>query len=453
MNCKNQVVDISKIVNGGYGLARDAGGRTVLVRFAAPGERVSIRFTHRKKRIAFGHVAEVLSSAPGRIDPPCPYYGRCGGCNLQHVDYETQCMIKSDVLAELVSRSPNPHLSSCVDLIEPLIASPTPFGYRHRIRMKVDERGRLGFNHFRSNRIVPVRSCLLAAEPINVCLDSLSDNREFSRLAQVSREVEFIYNPQSSGVSMLVSLSRLPRPADRSRARSLCAGLEPLERIFYKGEDFPLEGPYCGDVHAEERLGRSIGCILNSGGRLRLSWEIGGFSQVNLEQNAVLVEFVRNTSRVQPEDRVLDLYCGMGNFSLPMADQCRDVFGIEGQGAAIRSARANARTNDLKNCHYTKSNVFTACRELEKQREIFDIVICDPPRSGLNHLTSLLPGLTQKRLLYISCDPATLCRDLDSLTGSGFTLQSLQPLDMFPQTHHMETVAVLEKPVSRQRKH
>lgn len=445
MNCNNQVVDISKIVNGGYGLAREAGGGTVLVRFAAPGERVAITITLRKKRAAFGQVVQVLDSAPGRIEPPCPYYGRCGGCDLQHVDYETQCAIKSDILTELVSRSQNPLLSMAVDRIEPLIASTAPCGYRHRIRMKIDGRRRPGFNHFRSNSVVAVSRCLLAAGPINRCLAALGGTPEFGRLAELSEGIEFIHNPLSGGVSMLISLKRAPRPADRSRARFLCADLDVLERIFFKGEDFSLEGPYCGDPHDEKRLGRSVGFRWKRGSPLNFSWEIGGFSQVNLEQNEVLIELVRNVSRVQPEDRVLDLYCGMGNFSLPLADRCRDICGIEGQGAAIRSARANARANNLKNCRYSKNDVFTACRELAQRRDSFDIVICDPPRSGLNELTEMLPGLTRKRLLYISCDPATLCRDLGNLIGSGFILQSLCPLDMFPQTHHIETVAVLEK--------
>jgi 23S rRNA (uracil1939-C5)-methyltransferase len=453
MNCNNQVVDINKIVNGGYGLARDADGRAVLVRFAVPGERVALKITHQKKRVAFGHVVEVLRSGPGRIEPPCPYYGRCGGCDLQHLAYQAQCAIKSDVLTELVSRSREPLLSSRTDLIKPFIVSATPFGYRHRIRMKVDDRGRLGFNHFRSNRIISVSRCLLAAGPINRCLAGLCGNREFSMIAKLSTEVELIYNPLSCAVSMLISLNRIPRSADRNRARSLCRDLDVLERVFHKGQDFPLEGPYCGDVDDEERLGRSIGFTWNRGRQLHFSWEIGGFSQVNLEQNAVLIELIKKLSQVQPEDRVLDLYCGMGNFSLLLADQCHDIHGIEGQGAAIRSARANARANQLDNCRYTKSDVFSACRELTEHRKSFDIVICDPPRSGLNDLVELLPGLTRKRLIYVSCDPATLCRDLEHLSASGFILQTLQPLDMFPQTHHIETVAVLEKRPNRQRKH
>ena len=446
MNCNNQVVDIIKIVNGGYGLASDADGRKVLVRFALPGERVAIQLTHEQQRVAFGHVVDVLNSASGRIVPPCPYYGRCGGCNLQHTDYKTQCTIKSDVLSELVSRSQIVLTSAHPDLIEPVIASPAAFGYRHRIRMKIDDRGRMGFNHFRSNKVIGVNSCLLAAESINRCLAMLSDNREFSRLAGLIEEVEFIHNPLSGKVSMLISLIRSPRPADRNHARLLCGDIDSLERIFFKGHNFSLEGPYCGDHDAEERLGKSIGFSMVGSPSLQFTWEIGGFSQVNLEQNKMLIELVQDASRIKPTDRVLDLYCGMGNFSLALAARCNNIYGIEAQGAAIRSANANARANNLANCRYIKSDVLSGCRDLAAQHECFDLVICDPPRSGLAELTALLAELTGNRLIYISCDPATLCRDLAKLIGHGFHLRTLQPVDMFPHTHHIETVAVLEKP-------
>lgn len=445
MNRNNQVVDIIKIVNGGYGLARAPDGRTLLVRFALPDERVVIQVTHEQKRVAFGHAVNVLSAAPGRIDPPCPYFGRCGGCNLQHADYKTQCTIKSEVLSELVSRSQDARLSGFSDFIAPLVASRTPSGYRHRIRMKIDDRGRAGFNHFRSHKVVGVDRCLLVAEPVNRSLTLLRDKREFSRLVGLIEEIEFIHNPSSRKVSLLISLIRPPRPADRSHARVLCSDTQSLERIFFKGRNFPLEGPYCATPDDEERLGRSIGFSLDGHKRLEFCWEIGGFSQVNLEQNRRLIELVQRASRIQPTDSVLDLYCGMGNFSLPLASACKDILGIEGQGSAIRSAKNNAKTNKLANCRYIKNDVFKACRELAARRERFDLVICDPPRSGLNELTDLLPELTRQRLIYVSCDPATLCRDLEKLIGRGFVLKTLQPVDMFPHTHHIETLAVLEK--------
>lgn len=445
MNCNNQVVAVTKMVNGGYGLARSADGKMVLVRYTLPDETVAIKINDEKNRVAFGQVTDVLIPGSGRVRPPCRYYERCGGCDLQHADYRTQCQIKQAVLSELCSRIPEISPLNHPDLIRPIIGSARQFGYRHRIRLKIDGCGRPGFNHFRSNRIVGVSSCLLADDTINYCLADLPASEPFSRLATITGELEIILNPLNNLVSLLFSLKRPPRPADRLQARALCDALGSVERVFFTGQTFSIEGPYCRREGEEKRVGNTVGFFSDDQQPLKLCWEIGGFSQVNLRQNSVMVELVRRLSRVQPGDRVLDLYCGMGNFSLAMARQAGEILGIEGQGSAIRSARKNAHTNDLSNCRFVKKDVASACRSLCAEEERFDIVVCDPPRSGMAELTEMLSGLTGKRLVYVSCDPATLCRDLEKLVNTGFTIDTVQPLDMFPQTHHIETVVVLEK--------
>ncbi len=445
MNCNNQVVVITKMVNGGYGLATAADGKMVLVRYTLPDETVAIKINDEKNRVAFAQVTDVRQPGAGRVRPPCPYYGRCGGCDLQHADYRSQCLIKQDVLSELFSRIPGISETGHDDLIRPIIGSASQFGYRHRIRLRIDDCGRPGFSHFRSHRIVEVNSCLLADEQINRCLADLPGLDPFSRLAKITEELEIILNPLSNQVSLLFSLKRPPRPADRVQARGLCAASGGIERVFFSGRTFSTEGPYCRGEADEKTLGNTIGLLSDDQPPLKLHWEIGGFSQVNLGQNTVMVDLVRQLSRVQPGDRVLDLYCGMGNFSLAMARQAREVHGIEGQGSAIRSAQKNSRANDLSNCRFVKSDVASACRSLLAEQERFDIVVCDPPRSGMAELTGMLSGLTGKRLVYVSCDPATLCRDLGKLVKTGFTIDTVQPVDMFPQTHHIETVVVLEK--------
>ncbi|MGI9537229.1 MAG: RsmD family RNA methyltransferase, partial [Desulfocapsaceae bacterium] len=135
----------------------------------------------------------------------------------------------------------------------------------------------------------------------------------------------------------------------------------------------------------------------------------------------------------------------MGNFSVPLARQAKAVLGIEGQGSAIRSAKRNSEHNNLTNCTFIKSEVTSACRDLATRGETFAIVVCDPPRRGLTGLVDLAGSLARKRIVYISCDPATLCRDLQEFVGRGFLIGAIQPVDMFPQTHHLETVVVLEK--------
>ena len=185
--------------------------------------------------------------------------------------------------------------------------------------------------------------------------------------------------------------------------------------------------------------------ITNPNRPVDLFWEAGGFCQVNLAQNRQLIETVLEFCQVKKTETVLDLYCGMGNFSIPFAMEAKEVFGIEGQGSAIRSAKKNATNAKLTNTRFLKSSVHGACLDLAEKGEHFDCVLIDPPRPGAPGLASQLAAITSKRLVYISCDPATLCRDLADLTHEGFAICKIQPIDMFPQTHHIETVVLLEK--------
>lgn len=444
MNCNNQVVTITKIVNGGYGLAAAANAKTLFIRQALPGEKVEIRVTAERKRISFGQVVAVQEPASGRITPPCPYYGRCGGCDLQHADYRTQLQLKEAIIGELLGGAVN-RGGDQTGLIQPIIESPESFGYRQRLRMKIDTRGNPGFTHFRSRKTVAIEKCLLAAEPLNLCLAQISASNDFSRLASSADELEMMLNPLTNLVALRFYLRRPPRAADRNRARSLSREVSVVDRVFFHGTDFAQEGPY---GRGEDHQNKSIGMEVSSTPPLKLFWEVGGFSQVNLAQNARLIELVVRVAEPGPEDRLLDLYCGMGNFSIPLARHAGQVLGIEGQRSAVRSASRNGEINGCTNCRFVTGDVTGACRDLITSRHSFETVICDPPRRGLAELVDLVGKLTRKRMVYISCDPATLARDLQRLEAHHFAILSIQPLDMFPQTHHIETVVVLEKRVA-----
>ena len=441
MNCNNQVVTITKIVNGGYGLATAGDAKTLFIRQVLPGEKVEVRVTDERKRIGFGHVVNVHEPAPGRMTPPCPYYGRCGGCDLQHADYQTQLQLKEAIINEL--------LGSTVDgsgaqtgLIRPIIKSPEAFGYRQRLRMKIDTRGNPAFTHFRSRQTVAIEKCLLAAEPLNLCLSQVSANDEFSRLASSADEFEMMLNPLTNLVALRFFLRRPPRPADKHSARSLTMEVSVADRVFFHGTNFAQEGPYGRD---DAQLDKSIGLEFNGPSPIKLFWEVGGFSQVNLAQNTRLIELVVRLAEPGPEDRILDLYCGMGNFSIPLARRAGEVLGVEGQRSAVRSATRNGEINGCTNCRFVTGDVSETCRDLITSGHSFETVICDPPRRGLAELVDLVGKLARKRIVYISCDPATLGRDLQRLEAHHFSILSIQPLDMFPQTHHIETVVVLEK--------
>lgn len=435
---------ISKVINGGDGLGRLEDGRLAMVPGTLPGEKVTITELEEKKSYILGKVLSIDQQSESRIPAPCRYYTQCGGCDLQHATYPEQLQLKTEIVADLLSSqnidSGNDNRVICVNHT---LASPQTLYYRQRIRLWVDRDGRCGFRQYRSHNIVPVQQCIIAKRPINETLAELTSRQPFNRLLSHTTELELLWNPDSDKVTAIFHQKRKPRPADFASARELCDTIPVLESIYFTGENFPLT---CGaPADSANTMTVQYTSENEENPALRLSWEIGGFCQVNLEQNQNLIELVLEYAAITSRETVLDLFCGSGNFSIPLARQAESLLGIEGQGAAIRSARANSESAGLDNTTFQKSPIHQSCESLYHQRASFDCLVVDPPRQGIPGLARQLYALCRSRMVYISCDPATLCRDLAELQKAGFTIKTVQPVDMFPQTHHIETVVLLEK--------
>lgn len=434
---KSDILTIEKIINGGYGIARNGDGEVVLLHNSLPGEEVRYRVVGRRRKTLFGIAEPVSNIHPNRVDPPCKYYEKCGGCNLQHCSYDEQIKIKTAITAELFSKL----------LSEPgsCIPSPKSFGYRQRIRLQVRD-GKVGFLRFRSNELVPVTSCLLACAQINKVLEYLLKEEHFTGLCANSREVELLHNPKSDQVILLFHQTRPPRPAERNLAITLVEECGEIERVFFIGENFSLQDPF--PENPEEKGSRLL-CdhYQNTTAEkpFQLCWEVGGFCQVNPLQNAKIINYVLDRSRDLNKAKILDLCCGMGNFSIPLALSASAVVGVESQAAAVRAARKNSSNAGISNSTFIKGDIATVCKKLIEEKQLFGLTVIDPPRQGAIGLGSEIAQLTSRRILYISCDPATLVRDITNLQQFGFQLVAVQPFDMFPQTHHIEVVAVLEK--------
>lgn len=443
---KLEPITITKIINGGYGLGHLPSGRIILVRLVLPGEVVTATTEKTKKTFVSGEARQILAAHPARRVPPCRYVGLCGGCDLQHCDYPSQLTIKKEIVLDLLSRSENEEIRETVGLLAEPIAAPADFGYRQRIRLQVTERGELGFHRFHSHAVVPIDVCLLARKEENNALAALKSHPDGRKLTGNSGEVELQANPATGKTLVIFRLVRKPRPADIQSAERFCREQDGIERVFLAGESFPLMGPYGPKAEAADNsLTVHYPAIAGLQRDFTLSWEAGGFCQVNLAQNINLIATVLDFCQVEATDRVLDLFCGMGNFAIPLAMKARKVLGIEGQGSAIRSATGNAAAAGLDNVCFRKSPIHDACRELVADGRIFDCVVIDPPRQGAPDLAAHLAAITRRRLVYISCDPATLCRDLADLSEHGFAIRKIQPVDMFPQTHHIETVVLLDR--------
>lgn len=433
-----QVYHIEKFVHGGFGLSRTEGGQVVLLEGVIPDETTQAKIYNSGKKMLQGVATKILTPSAHRIPPPCPHYQTCGGCNFQHMDYPCQLQGKYDILKDMLLRSGHPDLRLASSLLTPPLASPKQTHYRQRIRLQVDNRQIVGFHKRRSHNCIAIKTCLLAEPLLNTCLGNLQQQPSFDKLLLHTNSLELLLNPNSSKVSIILHFKRNPRPKDTQHAMELTQKIPEVANIFFMGEGFAVTG--------RENLSFTLPAIPSHTEKmLSLSWETGGFCQVNIEQNKRLIQTVLDFCTVTHDESILDLFCGMGNFSIPLAEKAGKVLGIEGQGSAIRSAKNNSAKADQHNTAFIKRPIHQACDELVQENKIYDCIIIDPPRQGVPGLAGKLYQLCKNRMIYVSCDPATLLRDLADLLQQGFVLQKLQPIDMFPQTHHIETVALLVK--------
>jgi len=429
-------VTIEKIIAGGKGLARQDTGKVIMLGKVLPGEVVNCSTLKEHAGYIEAVLVEIIKPSPERRQPACPYSRECGGCDLQHGTYELQLAIKKNIVKEALDRAGIDCPDNCLQRPLP---SPEQMGYRYRLRMKVDPDGRIGFHRKKTNVLVPVDNCPVATGPINAALSFLQSQHRLKQWGHIFREIELLHSPADDSLTLLF-------PGKTNKQDHL--------RILNEFTDCPVIS----------QVACKCGGSLTTSGSLRplaqqftlpknakkasrdytLSWSPGCFSQINAAQNRQLVQLVCKLAGTIKNATILDLYCGTGNFSIPLALLGAAVTGIERNPESIRWAKYNAEAAGVT-CNFFSADVTNSLRELVKEKQQVNTIILDPPRRGLGKTAELLPALQPERILYISCDPATLARDLALLVKQRYTLQQLIPVDMFPQTHHIESVALLEK--------
>jgi len=439
---RESTVLIEKLVAGGFGLARTDDGKIILAEGVIPGEQVVVGLLSEKKDFVLAAPLRLLVSSPHRVEPPCPVYFSCGGCDLQHIAYEWQLVYKKQIVADLFSRKGLPQ--SLIEKEAKVSASPLQWGYRQRIRLHVDGESRsLGFHKKQSHRVQAVDSCPLAASPINAVLAGLHGNKAFVELLPVIEAVELLHNPSKGKIILLLHWRRKMRPAERKAMEEISSAIRLIERVFIQEKEGGRLGLF---EAAKERLLTGFTLSLRASGldsELLFGVEPGAFSQVNLGQNEQMVNTVVRWARELGGRSLLDLHCGMGNFALPLAMAGLAVCGVDQQRASIRAAGKNAARNSLYNCRFLRSSAEEAVKQFVAQGEKFDILLLDPPRSGCREVIESCGALGAKHIIYISCDPATMVRDLVKASSSGYRPTKAHLFDMFPQTHHIESAVLL----------
>ncbi len=418
-------------------------GLVVLAPYTLPGETVEVKPFKQKKSFMEARPISILEPSSDRATPPCPLFGSCGGCDFQHVKFAAQPRLKTAVLGEQLVRAGLLSAEELPAVLTAPLVSPLAFNYRQRIRLQIDKNGSYGFFRPGSHRIVPLHNCPLARPELNLVLEHLDDFSGVRHLLDLSTMLELFLSPAEKSVFLLFHFSRKPRPADIQAARESATCLENIGGIILEVEGRGRYGPYGAGAAASPLL--SLGLKVRDKKEIFFRFEPGTFCQVNPAQNEHLLDLLLEWAVIRENSRVLDLFCGMGNFSIPLALYAEKVRGMDLQRSAIRSAMRNAEEAGLGNCHFERMSAEQGAKKCLAGQERFDLVLLDPPRSGCREVIPHVIALGPARIIYISCDPATLCRDLDILKNKGYAIRRMKMVDMFPQTHHIESVTLLER--------
>lgn len=437
---RNELVTIDTLTFGGAGLGR-VDGKVCFVPFTAVGDTVRVRIVTEKKSYLEGVVLECLVPSPQRIAPPCPVFGQCGGCSWQHLPYDLQGTTKEDIFAEILMRATRIER----DKVLPILSAPEPYGYRSRVQFKVSCEGgnlALGFYRKGTHEVIDIPcGCAIANDQVNLIFQQL---RMIMPLFPEPDKVPQIDVVTGGAGDATVLFHYVGDRQDEvvEWLRQETTGRIPVTGVFLqRGRKAAIR-----KVWGDERLSYTFSREQDPEfPEMLLSFRCGGFSQVNYRQNTVLIETALRWAGLTGTERVLDLFCGNGNFSLPLARYCAEVVGYEDFARSIDDAIENARRNQQGNISFFRQDSARGVRELAQRREFFDVVLLDPPRTGALETVKLLPQLKPEKILYVSCDPPTLARDLTSLQKNGYRIVSSCAVDMFPQTYHIESITILQK--------
>jgi len=413
------------MVNGGAGLARHQ-GQVVFIPHTAVGDVVSCRVIKAKKNFLQAEVVEILKSATVRRQPICPVAGDCGGCQWQHLPYLEQLSWKESLFRESLTR----RCGSEAEKILSIIPAADEWNYRSRVQIKCHNSPAgfiTGFYRSKSHHIVSVEDCPIVVSELNTLLAQLRRIVNHTPYASDIKQIDLAVGDNDK-CSAVIHYSG----ADPASLTDLLRGEELSADILIKAVGKPELLSVCGG---------GVMQISVDSPPIRLRYAVGGFAQINLQQNLALVAAVLTLAELTGDEQVLDLYCGMGNFSLPLARRAKHVIGIEESVDSIEMARQNSCLNEIDNVDFFSQSAEGALTFFSQQHSI-DLLVLDPPRSGAAVTMEELLKTPVKRVIYVSCDPQTLARDLGLLVAGGYDLVSSQPFDMFPQTHHCESVTL-----------
>lgn len=426
--------DIESLSHDGRGIAR-IDGKTTFIDNALPGERVVFQYSWTRRKFDEGRTVEVLAANPDRVEPPCAHTRICGGCSLQHLDPAVQIQRKQDTLAEQLEHFGGIQPERWLD---PLTGPVT--GYRGKARLGVkyvDGRGTalVGFREKRNSFVADIQACEVLVPELGHSLMAL---RELINGLETRRRIPQI--EVASGDDALALVFRHLDPLPEGDAQQLAAfcGERGWHCYLQPGNESTVHRIW--PEQGEERL-----YYRHPASELELAFHPLDFTQVNAAINRAMVPRALELLDIQAGHRVLDLFCGLGNFTLPLARRAAHVTGVEGSQAMVERGYENARRNGLDNLDFHACDLSGELDGQDWAAQSFDRILIDPPRTGALEVVRVLPRFGADRLVYVSCNPATLARDAGELIGHGYCLEAAGVMDMFPHTTHVESMAVFRR--------
>lgn len=439
---------ITGIGHNGAGIGRHK-EIAVFVPFACPGDEVLAEVTETRRDMLIGRLVEIRRAAPDRVQPACPVFGTCGGCQLQHIDYPRQLSLKTEMVRDALTRigkfdSPVVHAT---------LGMASPWGFRNKAQFPVAaRRGRLvaGFYAAGSHYLVPIEDCpvqhplnnRIMAEAVKVAAKyGLTAYDERSGEGTLRHILAKVAAETGQGMAALVTSTRtLPR--ERELAQELAnrvPGLASIVQNINPERTNVILGPATRPLWGEQTIEDRVGGL-----RFRVSAE--SFAQTNPAQAKVTYDLALDYANVSAADVAIDAYSGIGTITLLLARKAGKVYGVENVAAAVNDARANAKLNRVGNAEFVLGDAEKVLPDLARRGVRPAVLVLDPPRKGAdNQVIQAALTMAPERIVYVSCEPSTLARDLHKLANGGYALVEAQPVDMFPHTAHIETVVRLDR--------
>ena len=440
------ILDIKRLGINGEGIGY-YNKLAIFVNDAIPGEGVNVEITKVDKKMAFGKIIDFKKKSSNRIEPLCPHYKECGGCNVMHIKYDEMLNLKRDFIIESISRYTNINYKSFE--IRKTVPSPKQFNYRNKsqvpVRKNIDGSFETCMIKAKSNELIKVDDCLVNDEIINKL------NKDILKLADevgispylakynrgVLRYLAIRVNKKGEAMVCFICYDK------NEKIKELAKKVIELPNVVSVYENFN-RGTKATELYGEEtNLLEGKEFLIEEIGKIKYQLTPKTFFQLNTLQAENMFELVLKAAKLSKKERVLDAYCGVGAIGLYLAKMAKEVVGIETNSSSIEAAKANAKLNKINNAKFILGDAKEVLPQMIDNNETFDVIVADPPRTGLGEefIKAILKS-NIKRFIYVSCNPSTLAKDLELLKDN-YNINSITPLDMFPGVVHCESISIL----------